>query len=98
MIFSFPILIFRKEKIVYAEMEKGFSVLLYGTFVMFLAMTMCLFFIQTFYLQQKYQDAQTAADSIADATAVYAATQSSDYDDVTAHAGEVQQRWQNRRV
>ena len=72
--------------------KKGSGVLLYGTFVMFLAMTMCLFFIQTFYLQQKHQDAQTAADSIADATAVYAATQSSDYDDVTAHAGEVQQK------
>lgn len=72
--------------------KKGSGVLLYGTFVMFLAMTMCLFFIQTFYLQQKHQDAQTAADSIADATAVYAATQSSDYDDVIAHAGEVQQK------
>ena len=72
--------------------KKGSGVLLYGTFVMFLAMTMCLFFIQTFYLQQKHQDAQTAADSIADATAVYAATQSSDYDDVTDHAGEVQQK------
>lgn len=72
--------------------KKGSGVLLYGTFVMFLAMTMCLFFIQTFYLQQKHQDAQTAADSIADATAVYAATQSSDYDDVIAHAGEIQQK------
>ena len=53
-------------------------------------MTMCLFFVQTFYLQQEHLNAQTAADSIADATAVYAAMESSDYDDVVNHARDVQ--------
>lgn len=70
--------------------KKGSGVLLFGTFVMLLTMTMCLFFVQTFYLQQEHLDAQTAADSIADATAVYAAMESSDYDDVVNHARDVQ--------
>lgn len=82
---------FCKTKEPLRNWKKGSGVLLFGTFAMLLTMTMCLFFVETFFLQQEHMNAQTAADSIADASAVYATTESSDYDDIVNHATEVQQ-------
>ena len=72
--------------------KRGSGIMLYGVFIMFLVLTMTLFFSQTMRLQQAHLDAQTAADSISDATAVYASNESSDYNDVQKYAKDVQKK------
>lgn len=65
--------------------------MLFGVVVMLLAMTICIVLIQTFVIQQNAQSAQTAADSIADATAVYAANEGANYSEACIHAKKVQE-------
>lgn len=75
----------RKEK-----WRRGVGSTLYGVFIMLLCTTMCLFFVQTVKVQQEFQDTQLAADSIADATAVYASNEVASYEEAVAYAADVQ--------
>lgn len=70
--------------------EKGSGTTIFGLFIMLTCTTMVLFFTQTFIIQQQGQAAQTAADSISDATAVYASTEGANYEDASSYASNVQ--------
>lgn len=70
--------------------KRGVGTTLYGVFIMLLCTTMCLFFVQTIKVQQEFQDTQLAADSIADATAVYASNEGASYEEAVAYATDVQ--------
>lgn len=70
--------------------EKGSGTTIFGLFIMLTCTTMVLFFTQTFIIQQQGQAAQTAADSISDATAVYASTEGANYEDASSYARNVQ--------
>lgn len=64
--------------------------MLIGTSIMLLLLVLTFASVQTFLLQNNGWDAQIAADSIADGTAVYMATDGDDYDDAVKKANELQ--------
>lgn len=74
----------------YSKWERGSGSTIFGLFIMLTCTTMVLFFTQTFIIQQQGQSAQTAADSISDATAVYASNEGADYEEASAYARNVQ--------
>lgn len=70
--------------------KKGNGMMLIGTSIMLLLLVLTFASVQTFLLQNNGWDAQIAADSIADGTAVYMATDGDDYDDAVKKANELQ--------
>ena len=74
----------------YSKWERGSGSTIFGLFIMLTCTTMVLFFTQTFIIQQQGQSAQTAADSISDATAVYASNEGADYEEASVYARNVQ--------
>lgn len=74
----------------FCKWEKGNGTTIFGLFIMLTCTTMVLFFTQNFIIQQQGQAAQTAADSISDATAVYASNEGADYENASAYARNVQ--------
>ena len=71
--------------------KKGNGVFIVAVSMLLLVCTMALTFIQLFHIQQNGINTQTAADSIADGTAVYMAQEGGDYDDAKKEADKLKQ-------
>ena len=63
--------------------------MIFGVMLMLLLATMCIVQAQTFMMTQDYQDAQTAADTIADAVAIYAYNDSATYSEAVSYIDEL---------
>ena len=61
-----------------------------GTGIMLILLTITFAIVQTFIIRNNGWDAQMAADSIADGTAVYMATDGNDYNDAVKKSKELQ--------
>ena len=70
--------------------KQGNGILIFGTFMMIIGLSMTIMFIQTFIIRQKALDTQIAVDTVSDASAVYAMNESNRYEDVASNAQDVQ--------
>ena len=75
--------------IIKQRLKKGNGVMIFGSALMILVLTIVILFIQSFLLRQKALDTQYAVDSIADGTAVYLVNEGGDYDDANKRAKEL---------
>lgn len=80
-------MIHNKRKI---NWKKGNGTLVFGTFMMLIGLCIAIMFVQTFCIRQMAINTQTAADSIADGTAVYLVNNGGDnYDKAVEKASEI---------